>query len=150
MQCTKLFAAPKNVEIGHHLRNPPFLRDPTSSNDPFYEFQQMSCLGAFGGAVYPDVVFRRFNGELTDSQSKMSVPLLSLHSSTPSFLPLSLIVLPNGKPNFQNATRLVISIPVQDNQLAKIWGKGFQEYIKLYSGKYIDISSAEVGVQGQE
>ena len=44
--------------------------------------------------------------------------------------------LPNGSPNYQNATALIISFIVNNhlddtqNQLAKIWEKAFIDYLK--------------------
>lgn len=44
--------------------------------------------------------------------------------------------LPNGSPNYNNATALIVTFPVnnhvqdEDNQLAKIWEAAFLDYIK--------------------
>ena len=90
----------------------------------------------------PNVILGGFNSE---SQKCARTEEFKYPCSIPS------LELPNGTPNYNNATALIVSIPVlnhkddKDNLKAKIWEKGFLEYLKNYKGEFIEISySAEV------
>lgn len=67
---------------------------------------------------------------------------------------LSLTVEPSGSPDYQSATSLIITFIVNNhlnksaNKMAETWEKAFLNYLKDYTGTYINITySAEVSVK---
>lgn len=65
-----------------------------------------------------------------------SLPLLWWNRCGVSVSPSLPPDLPNGSPNYQNATALIVSFTVNNhlddtqNQMAKIWEKAFLDYVK--------------------
>jgi Niemann-Pick C1 protein len=61
----------------------------------------------------------------------------------PFFPPLA---LPNGSPNYQNASALIVTFPVNnhvddsDNQLAKIWESAMLDFVHNYTTNHTNVT----------
>ena len=88
----------------------------------------MSCLASTGGVINPYDALRGFNGKC------LSVCL--------SVTTLFLLDEPNGAPNFNNATTLVVTFLFEqyELELVKIWEEALENYLNTVDNKFTIIN----------